>query len=66
VPPQVAIVGAGRAAPRAVARQGRIEARRILPLSLTFDHRVADGADGARFASAIIRRLERPELLLGL
>ena len=35
--------------------------------SLTFDHRVADGADGARFASAIVRRLEHPdELLLGL
>jgi len=34
-----------------------------LPISLTFDHRVADGADGARFAQAIIRRLEAPETL---
>ena len=41
--------------------------RLLLPLSLTFDHRVADGADGARFASAIVRRLEHPDdLLLGL
>jgi pyruvate/2-oxoglutarate dehydrogenase complex dihydrolipoamide acyltransferase (E2) component len=35
----------------------------MLPITLTFDHRVADGADGARFAQAIIRRLEAPETL---
>jgi pyruvate dehydrogenase E2 component (dihydrolipoamide acetyltransferase) len=64
--PEVAILGVARARQEAVVRDGRIEPRLLLPLSLTFDHRVADGADGARFASAIIRRLERPELLLGL
>jgi pyruvate/2-oxoglutarate dehydrogenase complex dihydrolipoamide acyltransferase (E2) component len=36
----------------------------LLPLSLTFDHRVADGADGARFATDIVRRLENPDQLL--
>src|SRR5881296_3949078 len=64
--PEVAILGVARARQEPVVRESRIEPRLLLPLSLTFDHRVADGADGARFASAIIRRLERPELLLGL
>jgi pyruvate dehydrogenase E2 component (dihydrolipoamide acetyltransferase) len=39
----------------------------MLPLTLTFDHRVADGADGARFAAEIVALLESPgRLLLGL
>jgi pyruvate dehydrogenase E2 component (dihydrolipoamide acetyltransferase) len=62
--PEVAILGVARARQEPVVREGRIESRLLLPLSLTFDHRVADGADGARFASAIVRRLERPERLL--
>jgi pyruvate dehydrogenase E2 component (dihydrolipoamide acetyltransferase) len=36
----------------------------MLPLTLTFDHRVADGADGARFAALIVQLLEAPERLL--
>src|SRR5215468_5990352 len=64
--PEVAILGVARARQEPVVRDGRIEPRLLLPLSLTFDHRVADGADGARFASAIVRRLEAPERLLGL
>ena len=62
--PEVAILGVARAREEAVVRDGRIVPRTLLPLSLTFDHRVADGADGARFATAIVRRLERPEQLL--
>ncbi|HEX3176665.1 MAG TPA: dihydrolipoamide acetyltransferase family protein [Methylomirabilota bacterium] len=65
--PEVAILGVARGRPEAVVRDGQIVPRLLLPLSLTFDHRVADGADGARFASAIVRRLEHPDqLLLGL
>ena len=65
--PEVAILGVARARQEAVVRDGAIVPRLLLPLSLTFDHRVADGADGARFASDIVRRLERPDqLLLGL
>ena len=65
--PEVAILGVARGREEAVVRDGAIVPRLLLPLSLTFDHRVADGADGARFASAIVRRLEHPdELLLGL
>ena len=65
--PEVAILGVARGREEAVVRDGAIVPRLLLPLSLTFDHRVADGADGARFASAIVRRLEHPDdLLLGL
>jgi pyruvate dehydrogenase E2 component (dihydrolipoamide acetyltransferase) len=65
--PEVAILGVARAREEAVVRAGAVVPRLLLPLSLTFDHRVADGADGARFASAIVQRLERPDaLLLGL
>jgi pyruvate dehydrogenase E2 component (dihydrolipoamide acetyltransferase) len=65
--PEVAILGVARGREEAVVRDGHIVPRLLLPLSLTFDHRVADGADGARFASAIVQRLEHPDtLLLGL
>jgi 2-oxoisovalerate dehydrogenase E2 component (dihydrolipoyl transacylase) len=60
VPPQVAIVGAGRAEERAAVHQGRVEVRRILPLSLTFDHRVVTGGEAARFLKALKADLERP------
>ena len=62
--PEVAILGVARGRLEPVVRDGQIVPRMLLPLSLTFDHRVADGADGARFAAAIIRRLEHPEELL--
>jgi pyruvate dehydrogenase E2 component (dihydrolipoamide acetyltransferase) len=65
--PEVAILGVARAREEAVVRDGQIVPRLLLPLSLTFDHRMADGADGARFAADVVRRLEHPdELLLGL
>jgi pyruvate dehydrogenase E2 component (dihydrolipoamide acetyltransferase) len=62
--PEVAILGVARAREQAVVRDRQIVPRLLLPISLTFDHRIADGADGARFASAIIQRLEAPERLL--
>jgi pyruvate dehydrogenase E2 component (dihydrolipoamide acetyltransferase) len=62
--PEVGILGVARARQEPVVRDGAIVPRLLLPLSLTFDHRVADGADGARFASAIVRRLENPDQLL--
>jgi pyruvate dehydrogenase E2 component (dihydrolipoamide acetyltransferase) len=65
--PEVAILGVARARLEPVVRDGQIVPRLLLPITLTFDHRVADGADGARFAAAILRRLEHPdELLLDL
>lgn len=60
VPPQVAILGAGRARPAIVAIDGRPAVRRLLPLSLTFDHRVVSGGEAARFLGAAIGDLEKP------
>ena len=62
--PEVAILGVARAREEAVVREGAIVPRLLLPLALTFDHRVADGADGARFASDLVSRLEHPDQLL--
>jgi 2-oxoisovalerate dehydrogenase E2 component (dihydrolipoyl transacylase) len=61
VPPQVAILGAGRITKRAVAADGKIAMHRFLPLSLTFDHRAVTGGEAARFLKAAIEELERPE-----
>lgn len=61
VPPQVAIVGAGRIAPRVVAIDGKAAVHRILPLSLTFDHRAVTGGEAARFLAAMIADLEKGE-----
>jgi pyruvate dehydrogenase E2 component (dihydrolipoamide acetyltransferase) len=62
--PEVAILGVGRIGDRPVVRDGEIVVRRIVPLSLTIDHRVVDGADAARFMDRVIRHLENPNLLL--
>ena len=58
VPPTVAIVGAGRARKQVVAVNDLITVHRILPLSLTFDHRAVTGAEAARFLVAVIADLE--------
>jgi 2-oxoisovalerate dehydrogenase E2 component (dihydrolipoyl transacylase) len=58
VPPQVAIIGAGRIDARVVARNGEATVRRMLPLSLTFDHRVVTGGEAARFLVALKLDLE--------
>ncbi len=58
MPPQVAILGAGRITDQAVRRNGGISMHRMLPLSLTFDHRAVTGGEAARFLSAVIADLE--------
>jgi 2-oxoisovalerate dehydrogenase E2 component (dihydrolipoyl transacylase) len=58
VPPQVAILGAGRAAERVVAVDGTPAIRRMMPLSLTFDHRAVTGGEAARFLAAVVADLE--------
>jgi len=57
VPPQVAIVGAGRIEPQAVPRDGAAIFLHMLPLSLTFDHRAVTGGEAARFLLAMIDNL---------
>ncbi|WPR75957.1 2-oxo acid dehydrogenase subunit E2 [Algoriphagus sp. NG3] len=64
--PQVAILGVSRAKEQAVYLDGSFEPRQILPLSLSYDHRLIDGADGARFLRWICQALEDPyRALLG-
>jgi len=62
--PEVAILGMGKLDWKPVVRNGQIVARQMLPLFLSFDHRVIDGADGARFIRAVMGFLENPLNLL--
>ena len=62
--PEVAILGMGRAQDKPVVREGKIVIRKILPLTLAFDHRITDGADAARFVGELARHLSDPNLLL--
>ncbi|WP_027550574.1 dihydrolipoamide acetyltransferase family protein [Bradyrhizobium sp. Cp5.3] len=59
VPPQTAIIGAGRIFPGVVPHRGQPAVRRMLPLSLTFDHRVVTGGEAARFMVALKSDLEQ-------
>ena len=54
VPPCVAIVGAGRARHQMTPVMGGVEAHKVIPLSVTFDHRVATGGEAARFLRAMM------------
>jgi pyruvate/2-oxoglutarate dehydrogenase complex dihydrolipoamide acyltransferase (E2) component len=56
--PEVAILSIGRVAERPVVRDGQVVARATGYISVTFDHRVVDGARAAEFGLAVIRRLE--------
>ena len=56
--PESAILGVGRVTEKPVVRSGKIEARKILPLSLTYDHRIVDGAQAARFVADLMERLQ--------
>ncbi len=58
VPPTVAILGAGRIEPQAVVVDNAVVAHRVLPLSLTFDHRAVTGGEAARFLAAVISSLQ--------
>ena len=62
--PEVAILGMGRFFDKPVVVEGRIEIRKVLPLSLSFDHRVVDGAEAVRFMRTVIELLEDPGLIL--
>jgi len=61
--PECAILGVGRIAERAVVRDGQIVARPTMWLSLTFDHRIVDGAPAAKFLARVQQLLQSPYLL---
>lgn len=62
--PEVAILAVGKIFDRLVSKEGKVSVRKIMPLSLAFDHRVNDGADAARFATQLKEHLEDPEKIL--
>jgi len=62
--PQVAVLGVGRAEVKPVFRNSRFVPRCILPLVVSYDHRLIDGADAARFLRWIATSLEQPLRLL--
>lgn len=64
LPPQVAILGVSRTKYQQVFIDGEFQKRLIIPLSLSYDHRVIDGADGARFLRWICEVIEDPYALL--
>jgi pyruvate/2-oxoglutarate dehydrogenase complex dihydrolipoamide acyltransferase (E2) component len=59
-----AVLGVGRVADKPVARDGRVEVAPVMPLSFSFDHRIADGGTGRRFMSMVVENLADPTLLL--
>ncbi|HEY4519665.1 MAG TPA: dihydrolipoamide acetyltransferase family protein [Candidatus Paceibacterota bacterium] len=61
VPPQVAIVVAGRIRDSVCVMEGEVRRCKILPLSLTFDHRVVTGVEATRFLVAMIESLEKKD-----
>ncbi|HLC26608.1 MAG TPA: dihydrolipoamide acetyltransferase family protein [bacterium] len=62
--PEVAILGVGKIEDRPVVREGQVVIRKIMPLSLVFDHRVIDGGEAGKFLSVVIQHLEDPDLML--
>lgn len=62
--PEVAILGISRLSIEPRLRDGTFQPRKILPLSLSYDHRLIDGADAARFLRWVAEALEEPALLL--
>jgi len=61
--PEVAILGVSRGIVESVWRSDKFEPRQLLPLSLSYDHRVIDGADAMRFLRWVVEAIEQPFLL---
>jgi pyruvate dehydrogenase E2 component (dihydrolipoamide acetyltransferase) len=61
--PEVAILGVARARMEPVWADGQFVPRLMMPLSLSYDHRVVDGADGVRFLRWVVDALEQPALI---
>ncbi|NOH23769.1 2-oxo acid dehydrogenase subunit E2 [Vibrio europaeus] len=60
-PPQVAIVGAGRIIDRVVMKDDKPVSVKVMPLSITFDHRACTGGEAARFTKKLVEHLQNPK-----
>ncbi len=60
-PPQVAIVGAGRIIERVVMKGDKPISVKVMPLSITFDHRACTGGEAARFTKKLVEHLQKPK-----
>jgi len=56
--PEVAILGLGKGAVKPVVREGKIETRTLLPISISYDHRVIDGGNAARFTVDLVSAIQ--------
>lgn len=63
-PPEAAILGLGRMHDAPVALDGEVKIQKLLPLSLSYDHRIVDGAQAARFLNTVIEHLQNPATLM--
>ncbi|HEV2763374.1 MAG TPA: dihydrolipoamide acetyltransferase family protein, partial [Pyrinomonadaceae bacterium] len=63
-PPEAAILAVGAAAPKPVVRDGQVVVRQIMRVTMSCDHRVIDGATGAKFLQTLKKILENPLLLM--
>ena len=63
-PPETGILGVGRVKEKPAVHKGEIAIRSMMTLSLTFDHRVVDGAPAMQFLQALARHLEHPVLMM--
>jgi pyruvate dehydrogenase E2 component (dihydrolipoamide acetyltransferase) len=61
--PEIAILGVHMIKDMPVVENGKVKAGKVLPISLSFDHRVVDGADAVKFGNAVIKYLEDVEFL---
>ena len=62
--PETCILGTGRIEKKVAVRDDKIVIRKIMPISFTYDHRVLDGAEAARFMNDLRNILEKPESLV--
>jgi pyruvate dehydrogenase E2 component (dihydrolipoamide acetyltransferase) len=63
-PPEAAILAVGAVTPKAVVRDGAVVVRQIMRVTMSCDHRVIDGATGARFLQTFKKLLENPLLMI--
>jgi pyruvate dehydrogenase E2 component (dihydrolipoamide acetyltransferase) len=64
--PESAILGVGRIREMPWVKNGQVTPRKVMPLSLTWDHRILDGAQAAKFMGELVKYLENPELVLAM